>query len=51
MTNTTKTTALCANCGEPFAKLNDGAIPTHDFPKPARSVCRGSGKPPRRKNR
>lgn len=35
--------AKCPNCGELFIKLKDGKIPTHDFPKPCRSVCRGSG--------
>jgi uncharacterized Zn-finger protein len=37
----------CPYCGERFAKLRDGKIPTHDFPKPARAVCRGSGEEPK----
>lgn len=44
---TTKPTAMCPNCGEKFTSLKDGKIPTHDFPKPCRSVCRGSGQPPK----
>lgn len=41
--------ATCPNCGEQFTKLKDGAIPTHDFPKPCRAVCRGSGQQPKRR--
>lgn len=37
----------CPHCGESFKALRDGKIPTHDFPKPCRSVCRGSGRSPR----
>src|SRR5690242_7707777 len=48
MTVETKT-ATCPNCGEGFTKLKDGKIPTHDFPKPCRSVCRGTGEPPKAK--
>lgn len=48
MTTSTKPTATCPHCGEQFAKLRaDGTIPTHDFPKPCRSVCRGAGKQPK----
>lgn len=40
--------ATCPHCGEQFDRLrSDGTIPTHDFPKPCRSVCRGAGKPPK----
>lgn len=40
--------AACPHCGEEFTKLNkEGKIPTHDYPKPCRSVCRGSGNNPR----
>lgn len=40
--------ATCPNCGEQFAKIGkDGKIPSHDFPKPCRSVCRGSGQDPK----
>jgi uncharacterized Zn-finger protein len=42
-----KPTATCPYCGEKFTKLKDGKIPTHDFPKPCRSVCRGSGEQPK----
>lgn len=42
-----KITATCPNCGEKFTQLNGGKIPTHDFPKPCRSVCRGSGEDPK----
>lgn len=35
----------CANCGEAFMErhLREGTIPTHDYPKPCRSLCPGSG--------
>lgn len=36
----------CSHCGEKFAELSDGLIPTHDFPKLCRSVCPGSGLAP-----
>lgn len=39
--------AQCRNCGAEFSKLKDGKIPTHDFPPPCRSVCRGSGQAPK----
>ncbi len=41
--------AKCPHCGETFKveQLRDGLIPTHDFPKPCRSVCRGAGQNPR----
>ncbi len=42
-----KNTAKCRNCGTEFSKLKDGKIPTHDFPPPCRSVCRGSGQLPK----
>ena len=29
--------------------MKDGNIPTHDYPRPCRSVCCGSGEPPRRR--
>ena len=38
---------LCPHCGERFEGDGGGAVPTHDFPKPCRSVCPGSGKTPR----
>lgn len=47
MPTATTPKAICPNCGEQFSKLKDGAIPTHDFPKPCRSVCKGSGAQPR----
>ncbi len=51
MTNPTaaakKPTATCPHCGEQFTKLKDGKIPTHDFPRPCRAVCRGSGQQPK----
>lgn len=37
----------CPYCGEEFRALKDGLIPTHDFPKPCRSVCKGSKEEPR----
>ncbi len=42
--------AECPHCGEEFAKLNKGQIPTHDFPRPCRAVCPGSGQQPRRRD-
>lgn len=39
--------AKCPHCGELFKKLLNSEIPTHDFPKPCRSVCPGSGERPR----
>lgn len=42
-----KPTATCPYCGEKFTKLKDGKIPMHDFPKPCRAVCRGSGQEPK----
>jgi endogenous inhibitor of DNA gyrase (YacG/DUF329 family) len=42
-----KPTATCPHCGEKFTKLKDGVIPTHDFPRPCRQVCRGSGEQPK----
>lgn len=42
-----KPTAACPHCGEKFTSLKDGKIPTHDFPRPCRSVCRGSGNQPK----
>ena len=36
---------LCQWCAEELP-LRDGLIPYHDFPKPCRSVCRGSKHPP-----
>lgn len=44
---TVRNFAECPNCGEKFTRLRDGKIPTHDFPKPCRSVCRGSGREPK----
>lgn len=44
---TQKPTATCPHCGEKFTSLKDGKIPTHDFPKPCRSVCPGSGEDPK----
>lgn len=43
-------TAVCPHCGEEFTKLKEGCIPTHDFPKPCRSVCPGSGERPKLNN-
>lgn len=40
----------CPHCGDSFRSLKDGNIPTHDFPKPCRTVCRGSGQQPRKKD-
>jgi hypothetical protein len=42
--------ATCRHCGEGFTKLKDGKIVSHDYPKPCRSVCRGSGHPPKEKS-
>src|SRR3990167_814498 len=41
---------VCQHCGEKFATLKDGKIPTHDFPRPCRQVCRGSGLEPKSDN-
>jgi hypothetical protein len=41
---------ICPHCGEifEFAALRNGAlIPTHEFPRPCRAVCPGSGQVPR----
>lgn len=35
----------CPHCGYMFDPV-DGKVPTHDFPKPTRLVCPGSGRPP-----
>lgn len=32
---------ICSHCKDSF-QLKGGLIPTHDFPKPCRSVCPGS---------
>lgn len=46
-----KPAAECPHCGEGFATLKNGSeIPTHDFPRPCRQVCPGSGEAPRRKD-
>lgn len=37
----------CPHCGEQFPKLKEGKIPTHDWPRPCRQVCPGSGERPR----
>jgi len=39
----------CPHCGDRYnaQDLRDGKIPTHDYPRPCRSVCPGSGQPPR----
>jgi hypothetical protein len=42
-----KPTATCPHCGDEFTKLKDGKIPTHDFPRPCRAVCPGSGEEPK----
>lgn len=47
----TENKPACPHCGEEFTKLKDGKIPTHDFPRPCRSVCRGSGQQPRRRDK
>jgi hypothetical protein len=43
----------CPYCGEEFdvgesGDSGDQLTPRHDFPRPCRSVCPGSGKPMRR---
>lgn len=42
-----KPTATCPHCGETFTSLKAGKIPTHDYPRPCRQVCRGSGEEPK----
>lgn len=43
----------CPHCGELFTSETmvyrgvHGLIPTHDFPRPCRAVCPGSGQHPR----
>ena len=37
----------CPHCGEVFSRLQDNVIPTHDYPRPCRQVCPGSGESPR----
>jgi len=44
-----KPTTQCPYCGEAFFVLKENAIPTHDFPRPCRQVCPGSGAQPRRR--
>ena len=39
----------CSYCGELLQQKN-GVVPHHDFPKPCRMLCRGSGNPPREAN-
>ena len=34
---------ICPHCGEKVPLRDNGTIETHDFPKPCRSVCPGSG--------
>ena len=40
---------MCPHCGWCYDadKSDDGLVPTHDFPKPCRSVCPGSKQTPR----
>jgi hypothetical protein len=39
---------MCPHCGEVFKRHGfSSLIPTHDFPKPCRAVCPGSGQNPR----
>ena len=39
---------MCPHCGELFdARVSSTLIPTHDFPRPCRSVCPGSQQSPR----
>jgi hypothetical protein len=41
--------AACPHCGEVFANdmlRDDKRVPTHDWPKPCRQVCPGSGQFP-----
>lgn len=42
-----KPTATCPHCGEKFTSLKDSKIVTHDYPRPCRSVCPGSGQQPK----
>ncbi len=44
---TERPVAECPHCGEAFTRLRDGRIPTHDFPRPCRAVCHGSGQLPK----
>lgn len=37
----------CSHCGHKFTELNDGKIPTHDYPKSCRQVCPGAWKEPK----
>lgn len=38
---------MCPHCGEIFTRLTNELIPTHDWPRPCRQVCPGSGQVPR----
>ena len=37
----------CSHCGKRFSALRKGLIETHNYPKPCRAVCPGSGKEPK----
>ena len=39
--------AMCPHCGE-IVKVRNGLTVTHDWPKPSRQVCPGSGQSSRR---
>lgn len=41
-----KSTYKCPHCGWEYPAKGD-LVPTHDYPKPCRSVCPGSGQAPR----
>jgi hypothetical protein len=38
---------MCPHCGDIFARLRDGLIPIHDFPRPGAGACPGSQQTPR----
>jgi membrane protease subunit (stomatin/prohibitin family) len=39
-------TGICPHCGDMVPLREEGTIKTHDFPKPCRSVCPGTGQRP-----
>ncbi len=40
-------TMMCPHCGELLSRDPNRLIPTHDYHKPVRAVCPGSGQNPR----
>lgn len=43
----TEQTGMCPHCGEEVGLAEGGLTEYHDWPKPTRQVCPGSGQNPR----